>query len=91
MPSVGAKDHLGVAAVVDQDAVEALVVLGADEALRIRVTVRAARRDLHHIDVFAQHDGVEGGRELRVPVPSQVREPVGVFAELATSAHVPAG
>jgi hypothetical protein len=52
VPSVGAKDCLGVAAVVDQNAVEAFLANGADEALRVRVTVRAARRDLQHTDVF---------------------------------------
>jgi hypothetical protein len=73
------------AAVVDQHPIEALLAHGAHGvrgALRVGVAVRAARRDLHHIDVFAHHDGVEGGRELRVPVPDQVREPVGVLAEL---------
>jgi hypothetical protein len=58
------EDLLCVASVEDQHSVGALLANGAYESFRVRVAVRAARRDLGDGDAFAGEDRVEGRGEL---------------------------
>jgi hypothetical protein len=62
------------AAVEDEEPVEAFSVGGADEALGERVRLRGAHRCLDDLDVFASEDGVEAAGELGVAVADQLPE-----------------
>src|SRR5919197_446689 len=79
---VVAKDLLSVAAAEQQDAVGALLAYGANEALRVRVAVRASGRNLCHSDAVAGEHGVERRGELGVTIPDQVVELAGAVADL---------
>ncbi|GAA3792429.1 hypothetical protein GCM10022206_35160 [Streptomyces chiangmaiensis] len=70
------------AAVEDQQTVGALIPYGAYEAFRVWVAAGAAWKGFGHGDALAGEDGVEGGGELRVPVPDEVGEVGGAVAEL---------
>src|SRR6266511_525116 len=71
MPDVGRQDLFEVAAVDDQQPVEALGTDNADETLRDRVRLRRLRRRLDDLDAFAGEDGVEVACELPVAVTDQ--------------------
>src|SRR6266542_6761984 len=68
---VRAEDVLEVAAVEDQQPVQALGADGADEPLRDRVRLRRPRRRLDDPDTFAAKDLVKGAAVLAVPVADQ--------------------
>ena len=59
------------AAVEDQQPVQALRADGADEAFADRVRLRRAHRCLHDPDAFAAEDLVEGAAVLAVAVADQ--------------------
>ena len=60
-----------VAAVHDQEPVQALGAGGADEALGERVRFRCSHGSLDDLDAFADEDGVEVAGELAVAVADQ--------------------
>src|SRR6266581_2062802 len=62
---------LELAAIEDQEPVEALPPCAADPALNVRVRVRRSDRSPDDPHRFAVEDGVEGAAELRVPVVDQ--------------------
>jgi hypothetical protein len=66
-----AEDAFEVAAVDDQEPVEAFGADGADEALGERVRLRRSHRRLDDLDSFAGEDGVEVAAELDVAVADQ--------------------
>ena len=66
-----AEHVLEVAAVQDQEPVEALSAGSADEALGDRVRLRCAHRGLDDLDAFACEDRIEAARELGVAVADQ--------------------
>src|SRR5215218_7760490 len=70
MVNEGPEHALEVAAVDDQQPVEALGTDGADETLRDRVRLRRLRRRLD-LDALACEDGVELACELAVAVTDQ--------------------
>ena len=53
----------------DQHPVGDLLAGGEHEPFRISVRLRAARRDLHHLDTGTGQDRVKGRGELPGPVP----------------------
>ena len=59
-----AEDVLEVAAVQDQEPVEALAAGGTDEPLRDRVRLWSPHWGLDDLDAFAGEDGVEVARVL---------------------------
>ena len=71
MINEGAEYALKVAAVDEQEPVEALSASGADEAFRDRVGLRRAYRCLDDLDALACEDGVEVAGELAVAVADQ--------------------
>src|SRR6266545_5349654 len=71
MVNEGPEHALEVAAVDDQQPVEALGTDSADETLRDRVRLRRLRRRLDDLDAFAGEDGVEVACELAVAVTDQ--------------------
>jgi hypothetical protein len=71
MVDVDAEDVLEVAAVENQQPVEALRADGADEAFGDRVGLRSTHRCLHDPDASAAEDLVEGAAVLAVPVADQ--------------------
>jgi len=71
-----------VAAIADQQPVQALGAHRAYPALGIGVGLRRPRWDLHDLDARGGEHRVERGGELRVPVAEQVSEPVGPLAEV---------
>jgi hypothetical protein len=68
---IGAEHVLELAAVEDQQPVEALAPYAADPALNVSVRVRRPHRRPDHSDPFALADRVEGAAELRVSVVDQ--------------------
>ena len=66
----------------DEHPVSALGADGAHEAFRIGIHPRSLRRGGQHADSDRAEHGVEGGGELRIPIPDQVGEPVTGFFEL---------
>jgi hypothetical protein len=71
MINEGAEYALKVAAVDEQEPVEALSASGADEAFRDRVGLRRTDRCLDDLDALACEDGVEVAGELAVAVADQ--------------------
>ena len=71
MVNEDAENALKVAAVDDQEPVEALSASGADEAFRDRVGLRRTDRCLDDLDALACEDGVEVAGELAVAVADQ--------------------
>src|SRR6266496_3357482 len=69
-----AEDVLQVAAVHDQEPVEALTADGSDEMLGERVRLRRTHRRLHDPDAFAGEEDIEAARELRIAVADQEAE-----------------
>ena len=59
------------AAVEDQQPIEALRSDGADESFGDRVRLRRSHRRADDLDSFASEDGVEIARELAVAIPDQ--------------------
>src|SRR5439155_17301798 len=72
MVNEDAEYALKVAAVDDQEPVEALSASGADKAFGDRVGLRRAYRCLDDLDALACEDGVELAAELAVAVADQV-------------------
>ena len=66
-----AEHPLEVAAVEDQEPIEALRSDGADEAFGDCVRRRRSQRCADDLDPFASEDGVEIARELAVTIPDQ--------------------
>jgi hypothetical protein len=66
-----AEHPLEMAAVEDQQPVEALGAHGSDEALGDRVRLRRADRCPDDLDPFDAEDGVKVARELAVAIPDQ--------------------
>ena len=87
MGGVGAEHLLEVAAVDDQDPVEALAAEGADPTLGVRIRIRSSdgRPDDPH--ALAAEDLVEGAAELTVAIVKQKAEgpfPVGQVHQQVT-------
>jgi hypothetical protein len=82
MPDVDVEDALQLAAVEDQDPVEALAPCAADPALDVRVRVRRPDWCSDHPDPVAIEDCVESAAELRVPVVDQQPRPLAVVVEV---------
>lgn len=61
----------------DQHVIEALVAHTSHESLSVRVGARGVEWSLHHLIVFAQELGVEGGAELGVAIVDEVVHPAG--------------
>jgi hypothetical protein len=68
---VAREDSFEVAAVEDQEPIEALTADGADPPLRVRVRLGCAHRCSDDPDRFGAEDLVEGGSELAVAVMDQ--------------------
>jgi hypothetical protein len=66
----------------DQEVVEAFPSEGADEPFRDRIRAGCPDRGANDPHVSTGEDGVEGHRELAVPVADQEPEPVGSIAEI---------
>jgi hypothetical protein len=76
------QDAFKVAAVADQDPVQALGPHGAYPAFGVGVGFRRPRRSLEHLDAGGGEHRIERGSELAVTIPDQKTEPVGVLVEL---------
>lgn len=71
-----------VAAVADQQPVQAFGPDGANPAFGVGVRLRRPHRGADHSDPVRGKDVIEGGGELRVAVTDQHLEPVGLRAHL---------
>src|SRR5262249_41530420 len=95
MADVDAKHMLELAATEDQQPIEALATGAADPALEVRVRVRCPYRRADDRDALACEGGVEGARELLVPVVDQEPHPpvavVEVHQQVARRLGNPAG
>jgi hypothetical protein len=69
-----AEHTLEVAAIHDQEPVEAFSTGGTDEAFGGRLRLRRSHWGLHHLDAFAREDGVEAAREFAVAIADQEPE-----------------
>jgi hypothetical protein len=59
-----------------------LLAGGEREPFRVGVRLRAARRDLHHLDAGTGQDRVEGRGELPGPVPGKEPEAGGTVTRV---------
>ena len=71
----------------DQHPVGDLLAGDEHEPFRISVRLRAARRDLHHLDTGTGQDRVKGRGELPGPVPDKEPEAGGTVTQVHQRRH----
>jgi hypothetical protein len=80
--NVSVEDAAGVSFVVDQHPVGALGADAADEPFCVAVRLGRACRDRDHVDALGGEHGIEGIRELGIPVADQKTKQGGLMALL---------
>jgi hypothetical protein len=82
VPDIDSQHSFEVAAVADQEPVQAFGPDGADPAFGVAVRLRCPHRGTDYSDALGGEDVVERGGELRVATADQQPEPAGVLTQV---------